>query len=219
MTQKCHKSPYSGIHLKFISSEIPFESFTMPNGIRVIHQFDKSPVAYCALFIHAGSRDELQHEEGAAHLIEHLLFKETKNRKAHHILSRMEDVGGEINAYTAKEETCIHAAFLSSDYERALELISDIVFNQNLTEKNIELEKKVVLDEIKSYQDNPSELIFDEFDKLLMGNHPLGNNTLGSTLLLKKLNKSTLEQFAARNYCTDQMVISSVGNVSLKKLK
>ena len=199
-------------------AETPFESHTLSNGIRLVHQCIASPVAYCSLAINTGSRDELENEHGAAHLIEHLMFKETEKRKAHHILSRMENVGGELNAYTTKEDTCIHAAFLNTHYERALELFNDIVFNHKITDKILRLEKSVVIDEIKSSKDNPTELVFDEFDKLLFLNHPLGRSTLGVSQSVNRLSKTDLEQFVERNYLPDRTVISSVGNISFQRL-
>ena len=204
--------------INFEISGAPFECSTLANGIRVVHQKIESPVAYCALTMNTGSREETAKESGAAHLAEHLLFKETGKRKAHHILSRMENVGGELNAYTTKEDTCIHAAFLNTHYPRALELFSDIVFNHRITDKTLQLEKSVVIDEIKSAKDSPSELIFDEFDKLLFPSHPLGGNTLGSAQSVGRLSRTDIERFVARNYHPDQMVLSSVGNISFERL-
>ena len=199
-------------------AETSFKLFTLSNGMRLVHQEIASPVAYCSLVINTGSRDELVNEHGVAHLVEHLMFKKTGKRKAHHILSRMENVGGEINAYTTKEDTCIHSAFLNTHYERALELFKDIVFNHKITDKILQLEKSVVIDEIKSSKDNPTDLIFDEFDNLLFLNHPLGRSTLGTPQSVNKLNIIDLERFVERNYLPNRMVISSVGNISFKRL-
>ena len=210
------KTFFSGFQAK--TAEIPFETHTMSNGIRVVHQKIESPVAYCAVMLNTGSRDELKNESGTAHLTEHLMFKETGKRKAHHILSRMENVGGELNAYTAKEDTCIHAAFLNTHYARSLELFNDIVFNHRITDKALQLEKSVVIDEIKSTKDSPSELIFDEFDYLLFPNHPLGRNTLGDIHSVNRLTKTDVERFVARNYLPCQIVISSVGNIPFQRL-
>jgi predicted Zn-dependent peptidase len=191
---------------------------TTSSGIRLIHQKIDSPVAYCALMMNTGSRDELKNESGAAHLIEHLMFKETGKRKAHHILSRMENVGGELNAYTTKEDTCVHAAFLNVHYARSLELFSDIVFNHRITDKTLQLEKSIVIDELKSSKDSPAEQLFDEFDMLLFPNHPLGRNTLGAVQSVNRLSREDVERFVARNYHPNQMVISSVGNISFQRL-
>ena len=207
-----------GFFLNRMVSSIPFEWYTMSNGLQLVHQRIESPVAYCALMMNAGSRDELKNEYGAAHLLEHLIFKETGKRKAHHILSRMENVGGELNAYTTKEDTCIHAAFLNHHYARSLELFSDIVFNHQISEKLFQLERNVVIDEIKSSKDSPSDVIFDEFDELLFPGHPLGRNTLGTISSVSRLEKASVERFAARNYHPNRMVISSVGNIPFERL-
>ena len=204
--------------LNRMASSMPFERHTLSNGLRLVHQRIESPVAYCALMINAGSRDELKGEHGAAHLIEHLMFKKTGKRRAHHILSRLENVGGELNAYTSKEDTCIHAAFLNHHYARSLELFADIVFNHQITDKLFQLEKNVVIDEIKSSKDNPSEVIFDEFDGLLFPGHPLGNNTLGTIPSVNRLDKAAVGRFTSRNYHPAQMVLSSVGNIPFERL-
>jgi predicted Zn-dependent peptidase len=201
-----------------MSFETPFEIHTLSSGIRLVHQKIESPVAYCALMMNTGSRDELETESGAAHLVEHLMFKETGKRKAHHILSRMENVGGELNAYTTREDTCIHAAFSNAHYARSLELFNDIVFNHRVTDKVLHLEKSVVLDEIRSSKDSPAELIFDEFDELLFPGHPLGRNTLGTARSVNRLGRVELERFVARNYHPGQMVLSSAGNISFRRL-
>ena len=210
------ESFFSGLQAKI--AEMPIESYTLSNGIRLVHQKIESPVAYCALMINTGSRDELENEHGAAHFMEHLMFKETGKRKAHHILSRMENVGGELNAYTTKEDTCIHAAFLNTHYARSLELFYDVAFNHKISEKTLQLEKNVVIDEIRSTKDNPVEMIFDEFDEYLFPGHSLGRNTLGSTRSINKLGKTEIERFVARNYNPNQMVLSSVGNISFQRL-
>ena len=144
-----------------------FEVYTLPNGIRIIHKRCDSTVAHCSLTINAGTRDELDGEHGIAHFIEHVIFKGTKTRKSFHILNRIEDVGGELNAYTTKEETAVYATFLSEYYQRSVELISDILFNSIFPEKELEREKEVIYEEINSYKDSPSELIFDEFEEIL----------------------------------------------------
>ena len=203
--------------LNRLVSSMPFEVYTMTNGLRLVHQKIDSPVAYCALTMDTGSRDELKNEHGAAHLMEHLMFKETGKRKAHHILSRMENVGGELNAYTTKEDTCIHAAFLNHHYAHSLELFTDIVFNHQITEKLFQLERNVVIDEIKSSKDSPSELIYDEFDELLFPGHPLGHCTLGTIQSVSRLDKIVVERFAARNYHPSRMVLSSVGNIPFER--
>jgi len=195
-----------------------FQTSALPNGIRLIHLHHDSPVAHCGLLINAGSRDELEHEHGLAHFIEHVLFKGTKTRKVFHINSRLEDVGGELNAYTTKEETCVHASFLSSYYERSMELIQDIVFNSVFPEKELEKEKVVVIDEINSYKDSPAELIYDDFEELIFDRR-LGRNILGTPRSVKKLGQKHIFEFISRNYHTDQMVFSSVGKIDFSRLE
>jgi predicted Zn-dependent peptidase len=191
---------------------------TLNNGIRLVHHRIPGLVAHCGLIIDVGSRDETDKEHGIAHFIEHMLFKGTKKRKAYHILSYLEDVGGELNAYTTKEETAIHASFLKEDYNRAVELISDIAFNSVFPEKEIEKEKDVVIEEINSYLDNPSELIFDDFEELVFRNQPIGRNILGSPESVKSFSQGKLSDFIANNYNTSRMVFCSVGNISNEKI-
>ena len=191
---------------------------TLDNGIRLVHHRIPGLVAHCGLIINTGSRDETVPEHGIAHFIEHMLFKGTKKRKAYHILSRLEDVGGELNAYTTKEETAIHASFLKEDYERAIELISDITFNSVFPEKEIEKEKDVVIEEINSYLDNPSELIFDDFEELIFSNQPIGRNILGTPDSVKSFSQNKIYDFLSNNYSTRQMVFCSVGNISDEKI-
>ena len=168
---------------------------TLDNGIRLVHYRIPGLVAHCGLIINAGSRDETVTEHGIAHFIEHMLFKGTKKRKAYHILSRLEDVGGELNAYTTKEETAIHASFLKEDYERTIELISDITFNSVFPQKEIEKEKDVVIEEINSYLDNPAELIFDDFEELIFSNQPIGRNILGTPGSVKSFSQEKILRF------------------------
>jgi predicted Zn-dependent peptidase len=196
-----------------------FDYFTLPNGMRVIHHRSKSPVAHCGLFINAGSRDEMEGENGLAHFIEHVIFKGTKKRKPFHILSRMEDVGGELNAYTSKEETVIHTSFLKTYYPRAIELISDIFYNSTFPQKEIEKEKAVVIDEINSYLDSPGEQIFDDFEELLFKGHPLGQSVLGTPESVNSFDHDGIQAFIARNYSMDEIVFSSVGNISSERLE
>ena len=154
--------------------------YTLPNGLRIIHEPTLSKVAYCGFAIDAGTRDEAANEQGMAHFVEHLIFKGTVKRKAWHILNRMENVGGDLNAYTNKEETVVYSAFLTEHLERALELLGDIVFHSTFPQHEIEKETEVIIDEIQSYEDNPSELIFDDFEDMIFRNHPLGRNILGN---------------------------------------
>lgn len=195
-----------------------YQTHTLKNGLRLIHQQTERQVAHCAIIINTGTRDELENEHGIAHFLEHIVFKGTSKRKAYHIISRMEDVGGEIDAYTTKEETCIYASFLSKHYDRTMELMSDMIFNSSYPEKEIVREREVILDEINSYNDSPAELIFDDFEELVFNGHSLGRNILGTKNSLKKFKGSNLKDFANRTYNTDQMVFCSVGNITFEKI-
>jgi predicted Zn-dependent peptidase len=195
-----------------------YQYSVLPNGIRVVHKQVAANVAHLGVIIDAGTRDELPEQNGLAHLIEHMIFKGTLKRKAFHILSRLENVGGELNAYTSKEETCVYASFLHAHYPRAVELFADILTQSTYPEKELEKEKDVVIDEINSYKDNPSELIFDEFEELIFGDHPFGRNILGTPESVKHLQQSDILEFLHRNYQPQLMVISSVGNISLARL-
>jgi len=161
----------------------------------------------------------LSGEAGVAHFIEHCLFKGTKKRKTFHILNRLERVGGDLNAYTTKEETWISASFLERDLDRAIELVSDISFNSTFPEKEIAKEQEVILDEIASVLDNPSDVIFDEFEERLFGAHPLGRTILGTQESVNNLGKLQINSFVERYYCPDQMVFASVGSTPIAKLK
>lgn len=192
--------------------------FTLSNGIRVVHQYIPGKVSYCGIFIHAGTRDEEDSEHGIAHFIEHVIFKGTEKRNVYQVLNRLENVGADLNAYTTKEETCIYAAFLNPYYERTLELIADICFHSTFPQKELEKEKVVIIDEIRSYLDTPSDQIFDDFEDLVFTGHPLGKNILGTPRNVKRFKAEDIRQFIRRNYNTDQIVICSVGNIEWKKL-
>ncbi len=195
-----------------------FLTHTLKNGIRLIHQQTDSPVGHLGVLINTGSRDETEEEHGLAHFIEHSVFKGTKKRRAYHVLSRIEDVGGELNAYTTKEETTLYSTFLSEDYERAAELLSDILFCSVYPQKEINREKEVIAEEINSYKDSPSELIFDEFEELVFDGHPIARNILGTSENINRFNRDSILRFIENNYHTDQMVVSSVGKLNFDKL-
>ena len=204
--------------LKSITVSQEYLTHTFNNGIRLIHQFSDSPVGHLGVILNTGSRDETEEEHGIAHFIEHCIFKGTVKRKAYHILSRMEDVGGELNAYTTKEETALYATFLAEDYPRAAELLSDILFNSTYPEKELKREKEVVVEEINSYKDTPSDLIFDDFDELVFDGHPIARNILGTFESVRRFGQEDIFRFIRNNYHTDQMVISSVGNLEPQRL-
>ncbi len=195
------------------------DQIELKNGINLVHRQVNSPISHCALFINVGTRDELIGEEGLAHFLEHVVFKGTSKRKAYHILNRLESVGGELNAFTTKETTCIYATFLNEFYDRAFELISDITFNSTFPQKELEKEKDIIIEEIYSYKDSPYELIYDEFEEQIFSGHSLGRNILGDPEHVKKITKEEVLEFVKRNYNTDQMVLSSVGNHDLKKVE
>ncbi|MGB4292144.1 MAG: pitrilysin family protein [Bacteroidales bacterium] len=195
-----------------------FITHTLSNGIRAVHLPVKGSVAHLGIIINAGSKNEKPEEHGIAHLTEHMLFKGTKSRKSYHILSRLDDVGGELNAYTTKEETAIHASVLTEHFERALELIKDIVFNSVFPPKEIEKEKEVIIEEINAYRDNPAELIFDDFEEIIFKDQPIGRNILGTPETVKSFTRENILSFVRRNYSTSGMVISSVANIESKKV-
>ena len=183
------------------------------NGIRLIHRLNRSAVAHFGLIVHTGTREELSEEHGLAHFMEHMFFKGTQKRSAYQIISRLEDVGGEVNAYTTKEETALHASFLKEDYMRSMELIQDIFLHSTFPEKERIMEAEVILNEIQSYDDSPSELIFDRAEELLFPNHSIGRNILGSEESLARFDTGMLIKFLKENYATEEMVLSFIGNV------
>jgi predicted Zn-dependent peptidase len=185
--------------------------FTLSNGLQCSFQYKKSTVAHIAVAIKAGSRDELKHQQGLAHFIEHNLFKGTKNRKAYHILSRLDDVGGELNAYTTKEETIFHASFLKGDVRRAMDLLADVLFESTFPEKELTKEKEVIKDEIFSYKDSPSERIFDDFEDLIFAGNSLGRNILGTPQSVEQLSREDIFEFKNRTYTVDRIKVAVNG--------
>ena len=192
--------------------------FILPNGLRIVHEPTASRVAYCGFAVDAGTRDETDDTPGMAHFVEHLLFKGTRKRRAWHILNRMEAVGGDLNAYTNKEETVVYCAFLAEHFERALELLADIVFHSTFPQHEVEKEAEVVIDEIQSYEDSPSELIYDDFEDMLFRGHPLGRNILGDPVRLKAYRSADVAAFARRFYRADNMVLFVQGAVDFRRV-
>lgn len=197
---------------------VNFQSYILPNGLRIVHKPVDGNVSYCGFIVNTGTRDEDTDEFGMAHFIEHMLFKGTAKRKSYHIINRMEAVGGELNAYTNKEETVIYSVFLKEHFERALELMSDLVFNSQFPQQEIEKEVEVIIDEIHSYEDNPSELIFDEFEDLVFGGSQIGHNILGDPDSLQTFDTAKARAFVAKHYLPANMVFFSVGNTDFKKI-
>ncbi len=195
-----------------------FQTHHLTNGLRIIHRPFPSEISYCGIAVNTGSRDEFPDEQGMAHFVEHMLFKGTEKRQAHHVINRMENVGGELNAYTAKEETFIYATFLSEYFERAVEVLSDMVFHSTFPEHQIEKERDVILDEMNSYADSPSELIFDDFENLLFPNHEIGHYILGTPGSLLTFDKGKVVDFVNRQYSPANMVLFSFGKTPFSKV-
>ena len=192
--------------------------FNLKCGIRVVYLHAPAHVAHLGINVLGGSRFEHPDEDGLAHFLEHCIFKGTKKRKAYHVLSRLDSVGGELNAYTAKEEICVYASFTKEHVRRAAELLADITMNSNFPEKEIEKEKEIILDEIISYMDSPSDKIFDDFEAMLFKGHALGNNILGTKESIQRFGRKDLSDYMQRHFTSDNMVISFVGDVPLKRL-
>lgn len=195
-----------------------YTTYTLPNGLRMIHMPVQSPVAYCGYAVNAGARDEEPQEHGLAHFVEHMIFKGTEHHKANYILNRIESVGGELNAYTTKEETFVYSIFMKEHFLRAFDLLTDLVFYSSFPEIEIEKEKDVILDEISSYEDSPSELIFDDFENLLYKEHALGHNILGEEETLERFSTTTGKSFMNRYYTPGNMVFFSMGDIPFNKI-
>jgi|TARA_R110000737_G_scaffold182215_1_gene205594 predicted Zn-dependent peptidase len=194
------------------------EIFNLSNGMRFVYLQTISPVAHLGVHVLAGSRLEDKNEEGLAHFLEHCIFKGTKKRKTFHVLSRLDSVGGELNAYTSKEEMVVYASFVKNHTERAMELLADITLNANFPAKEIEKEKEIVLDEINSYLDSPGDKIFDDFESYLFEGHALGTNILGTPETVSAFTKKDLEKYLEKHFHADNMVVSFVGNVPSQKV-
>lgn len=190
----------------------------LSNGLKIIYQqVGLSKLSHIGLFIDVGTRDETKDERGVAHFLEHVLFKGTSKRKAFHILGRIDNVGGEINAYTTKEETVVYSSVMIEHTARAMDLIADIIFNSVFPQNELEKEKDVVIDEIQSYLDTPFEMVFEDFETMIFKNHPLENDILGNEEDVKKITKQTIINFVKKHYIPQKMVLSYTGGMSLKK--
>lgn len=190
---------------------------TLDNGIRLLHVPSPSAISHACIIINSGSRDEKANQMGLAHFIEHLVFKRTEKRNTNQILTRLESVGADLNAYTTKEYTCIHASFLNPYLDRTLELFNDIVFHSIFPEDELEKEKGVILDEITSYLDQPEEAINDDFEDQLFAGHPFGRNILGTPESVSGLSRADILDFIEQNYRTDEIVVAVIGNYPLQK--
>ena len=195
-----------------------YNTYTLDNGLRIIHLPSDSKVVYCGYQINAGTRDEGPGEEGLAHFCEHVTFKGTKRRKAWHILNCLESVGGDLNAYTNKEGTVYYAAILKEHIARAVDLLSDIVFHSTYPQQEIDKEVEVICDEIESYNDSPAELIYDEFENILFKEHPLGHNILGTAEQVRSFTTTDALRFTRKFYRPNNAVFFAYGNIDFKKL-
>ena len=195
------------------------EISVLPNKLTVLYMhYPDSMVTHCGLLMKAGTRDEEKGKDGLAHFIEHTLFKGTKNRKSFHILNRLEVVGGELNAYTTKEETCLHASVMNRYFERAVDLIADVAFQSIFPEKEIEKEKEVITDEIRAYQDTPYEQIFDDFESQLFAGHTLGHNILGTEESIRKFKRKDILNYVDALYDPSNMIFAVSGSIGMKEV-
>lgn len=195
-----------------------YQTHTCKNGLRVIHLQSPSSVIFCGIAVGAGTRHEAPGEEGLAHFCEHLAFKGTRRRTAVQIINALEGVGGELNAFTNKEDTVYYAATTQQYFKRAVDVLCDIVFCSQYPEHEVEKEREVVCDEIESYEDSPSELIFDEFENLLFEGHPLGHNILGTTERVRQYTAADARRFTRRHYRPDNSIFFASGNADFRKL-
>ena len=195
-----------------------YNTYTLDNGLRIIHLPSDSQVVYCGYQINAGTRNEELGEEGLAHFCEHVTFKGTERRKAWHILNCLESVGGDLNAYTNKEGTVYYSAILKEHIARAVDLLSDIVFHSVYPQAEIDKEVEVICDEIESYNDSPAELIYDEFENILFKGSPLGHNILGTAEQVRSFTTEDALRFTRKLYRPDNAIFFAYGNIDFKKL-
>ncbi|MFN0200854.1 MAG: M16 family metallopeptidase [Bacteroidia bacterium] len=192
---------------------------TLPNGLRVTYKYvPHTRLVHCGYVIDVGGRDDREMETGMSHFIEHLIFKGTQKRKTFHILNYLESVGGDVNAYTSKEKTCVYASLASEYFERAVDVLTDIVFCSTFPEKEMAKERQVIMEEIEMYRDAPDEAIFEDFDLLIFPNHALGLPILGSKESLQHISQQHILDFTKNSYTSDRIVFSIVGNVSEKEV-
>lgn len=196
-----------------------YNTYTLANGLRIIHLPSAQPVVYCGYAVGAGTRDEeLGREEGMAHFCEHITFKGTERRSSMQILGHLESVGGDLNAFTNKEETVYHAAVLKENIDRAVDLLTDIVFHSTYPQAEIDKEVEVIVDEIESYNDSPAELVYDLFENAVFGGHPLGHNILGTAEKLRRYTTADALRFTRRYYRPENSVFFAYGDVDFRKL-
>lgn len=192
---------------------------TLSNGLRIAYKYvPYTRIVHCGYIIDNGGRDDREGEAGMAHFIEHLIFKGTQKRKTFHILNYLESVGGDMNAYTTKEKTCVYASLGAEHFERAVDVLTDILFFSTLPEKEIQKERQVIMEEIDMYRDAPDEAIFEDYDLLLFPHHAMGLPILGTKETLSKIQKSHISRHMQQNFTADSIVLSIVGNVTEKEV-
>lgn len=211
---------------KLVNTEKPslvikdeYQLHTLSNGIRIAHkQVPHTQIAHCGIMLDIGSRDELPHQQGLAHFWEHMAFKGTEKRSSFHIINRLENVGGELNAYTTKEKICFHASVLDAHFDKAMDLLADITFHSVFPDKQIERERNVILEEMSMYVDSPEDAIQDDFDQLVFPGHALGNNILGTAETVNSFGRKQLFEFIDGNIDTERIVVSSVSRLPFSKV-
>ena len=195
-----------------------YNTHTLKNGLRIIHLPSTSQVVYCGYQIASGTRNESSGEEGIAHFCEHMTFKGTERRNAIQIINALEGVGGELNAFTNKEDTVFYAAISKEHFSQAVDTLTDIVFHSQYPQHEIEKEVEVICDEIESYNDSPAELIYDDFENIIFEGHPLGHNILGKAEQLRTYTTEDAIRFVRRNYRTDNTIFFAYGEIDFKRL-
>ena len=195
-----------------------YNTYTLKNGLRIIHLPSPSQVVYCGYQIAAGTRNESSGEEGIAHFCEHMTFKGTERRNAIQIINALEGVGGELNAFTNKEDTVFYAAISKEHFSQAVDILTDIVFHSQYPQHEIEKEVEVICDEIESYNDSPAELIYDDFENIIFEGHPLGHNILGNAEQLRTYTTEDALRFVRRNYRTNNAIFFAYGDVDFAKI-
>lgn len=211
--------PLHSFYCTFVPIMRNHQIVTLSNGLRIIHESSETDVVYCGFVVCAGTRDEDALDSGMAHFCEHLTFKGTQRRKSWQIANGLERVGGDLNAYTTKEATVYYAAVLKQDFPRAVDLLCDIVFHSVYPQREIDKEVEVICDEIKSYEDSPAELIFDEFEEMIFRGHPMGRSILGNANRLHEYHTEDALRFTQRYYTLHNMAFFVFGDVDFKRIE
>ena len=195
-----------------------YNTATLNNGLRIIHLPNTSKIAYCGYQIKAGTRNEKPGDEGLAHFCEHVTFKGTQTHTSTAIINKLESVGGDLNAFTNKEDTVFYSAIPVEHFAKAVDVLSDIVFYSIFPQAEIDKEVEVICDEIESYNDSPAELIYDEFENLVFKGHPLGHNILGSADRVRGFATADAMRFTQQYYRPDNAIFFVYGNIDFKRL-